>query len=375
MLRARTNILVLHLSTLADPYEFYLYSIGYDRKVCMCKSTKIVFKCFSLRKRLYKIDVLQGSNSTRLVLFVLQVEKIWSNLDMGIPVETSTFQYKCYSKLIKMKTIVLAKLGTISSERITDHNWLSRRLCPILSFLKCLSSFFALLMVQSSSPDSPADYGLTDLFACACIDSAPARSAGTVSERLSSAAPVTTSDGESPVLSFVKNLDAVAYGGVSLASDKDDKKLKFPDPFEDRKLPTTNFPSPFKTSSDLVFVFDPEHVCGSNVGQTGEKWCAVPRTICQDTGPKSHQVSSKFENLQPGLFIWVHSVDPDKVVAYTEPFIPLEKLTPKMVESFLSFNGERTPTERRKEFSYVLDSDPDDAEEERLKKESAIRIM
>ena len=233
-------------------------------------------------------------------------------------------------------------------------------------------------MVQtSSSPDSPADSGLTDLFASARIEPVLSSSAGETSGRVPSPAPSSSSAGESPVSSFVKNLDAVAYGGVPLSSQQDAKKenVKFPDPFQDRKLSAMNFPSPFKVSSDLVFVFEPSSLCGSNVGQTGEKWCAVAGPKCEATGPKSHQLSNKFDELQPGLFIRVPSGDPDKIIAYTEPFIPLSKLTPKMVESYLSSSEERTPTDWRKEFSFMLDSDPEGAEEERLERKCAMQNL
>ena len=46
---------------------------------------------------------------------------------------------------------------------------------------------------------------------------------------------------------------------------------------EDEKLPSKVSWPTTKVSDHLVFVFDTSRVCGSNVGQTGEKWCAVEK--------------------------------------------------------------------------------------------------
>ena len=71
-------------------------------------------------------------------------------------------------------------------------------------------------MVQSgTTPDSLLDSGLSSLFASATIESAKLGSEGATGAPLPPAVDSTSSlDGESPVSSFVKKLNAVAsYGG------------------------------------------------------------------------------------------------------------------------------------------------------------------
>ena len=158
------------------------------------------------------------------------------------------------------------------------------------------------------------------------------------------------------------------------AKELEDKKILGPGGFN-VKLPAADFPARYQVSSHVVFVKDTTFVCGSNVGLSGGKWCAVERKVCEKTGPRSHQGSNEFEELQAGLYIRAPTTDPDKVHAYTEPVIPLGKLTPKILYDFLEFVGERSPTEWRQEFSTFLDSDPDEDEEGRKERITAISRM
>ena len=69
-------------------------------------------------------------------------------------------------------------------------------------------------MVQTTSPDPSADSdGLSVMLASARIHPDTLSSAETTTGQPPPVAPAPSVDGESPVSSFVKNLDAVAYGG------------------------------------------------------------------------------------------------------------------------------------------------------------------
>ena len=89
---------------------------------------------------------------------------------------------------------------------------------------------------------------------------------------------------------------------MSNAMNETDEKILGPGGFN-VKLPAADFTATFKASDHVVFLKDTSWVCGSNVGVSGGKWCAVERKVCKAMGPKSHQGSNKFEELQTGLYI------------------------------------------------------------------------
>ena len=89
----------------------------------------------------------------------------------------------------------------------------------------------------------------------------------------------------------------------------------------------------------LIFVgMDISVVCGSRIGETGEKWCGLMCKRCVDVGPKVHQTGDKFEDLRLGLYVRVPSTNPDKVYVYTDPVIPVSKLTVESLQEFLNLD-------------------------------------
>ena len=108
----------------------------------------------------------------------------------------------------------------------------------------------------------------------------------------------------------------------------------------------------FLHSTDLIFVGnDLTMRCCGNVGLSGKKWCAMERAQCELNGPKSYRGTNKFESLQPRLYIRAHTADEDKLQAFCEPCVPLNKLNPELVHSMMKL--EKSPADWGEDFALL----------------------
>ena len=198
-------------------------------------------------------------------------------------------------------------------------------------------------MVSTRSPSPPVDPSLVELFASSSTTASATAASGSGSSVGSDPRGGDDIEGKSST-SFLASLDAVACGG-DLGLDSETGNTK--------SAPAVKgFPSLLKGPSLLFIGPDPSIVCGGNVGQTEEKFCGG-----QDCKVASH-AHNKYDGLKPGLFVRVPSSDPDKVVVYKSPFVPLEKLQYDVVLTLIEET--RSPSEWFSEFLVLASGEDED---------------
>ena len=92
-------------------------------------------------------------------------------------------------------------------------------------------------------------------------------------------------------------------------------------------------------------------------------------------GPKGHQTGDKFEDLCLGLYVRVHCTNSDKVYVYTDPVIPVLRLTVESLQEFLNTDEEKAHAEWRTKFTTFLNTDPDASEVDKANDRTVLALL